>query len=385
MSQALRTKLGARTNTLVLLEDEEEQGGLLPSLDLALASRPCARWRLRCRGEAQKRWCKRFAAFVARNLRALQQLEQLDLLGRDSYDSPHTPAAGLRSIAQLAGLRSLGVMVDTALHPSSWSSLRGLAQLTSLLRAGTCGQAGGHLQAIAAAAPQLLQLAYLAYLSSAGAQGASAIASLASLASLQLVSLGNGDLPLLRALTALAGLTHLGVRFFWDSGAEAAQALGQLSGLVSLEAVGLRGPLEPLEALQQLTSLRLGDALSCPLRDAEALARLGALRSLDAAFESPAAAAAAGLGRLDGVVTAMVLWLGGSAWGTVQLAAGSRALVRGGKALQCLDTRQVRVLELEAGACAEAGHMGAAEVARALRSCVQLHALRLERSEALRP
>jgi hypothetical protein len=75
VSQALRTKLGARTNTLVLLEDEEEQGGLLPSLDLALASRPCARWRLRCRGEAQKRWCKRFAAFVARNLRALQQLK----------------------------------------------------------------------------------------------------------------------------------------------------------------------------------------------------------------------------------------------------------------------------------------------------------------------
>jgi hypothetical protein len=212
-------------------------------------------------------------------------------------------------VAQLPSLRSLNVWAEPGLQPSSWSALRSLSQLTSLRVMGVFHQKeetkDGHLQHIAAAAPQLQQLHYITQ-SSLGPQAVSCIASLTSLASLHLELRAEGSAHLARPLAALTGLTHLDLRLYGpnpEALPQLMQALGQLTGLASLSVDGYAHhgnslPLAPLEALQQLTHLSLGRGV-VHLADFAVLDRLGALRALEAQFVGPAAAAAAWLHRLQ--------------------------------------------------------------------------------------
>jgi hypothetical protein len=231
---------------------------------------------------------------------------------------------------------------ESGLQPSSWSTLRSLAQLTILRVVMGRQEDDGHLQHIAAAAP--------CRTCSLGPLGASSIASLRSLASLHLVCPAEGGAQLACALAALPRLTHLGLAPQKDCSSELPQlmqALGQLTGLCSLQLDGRafdEAGLAPLEALQRLTSLCMGAPL-CGLQDAAVLARLGALRTLDATFDGPAAVAAAGLHRLQGVTT-MIWDLQAEAGAPIQLAAGSHIRLSSWKDLRCFDASQVHVLEM---------------------------------------
>jgi hypothetical protein len=383
--QAAQHGLGARTTTLVLCEDRVGGAEVLASVDLARSFPGVRTLVLRFYATASRGWQSRFCAFVARNLAALQQLHHLDLLGTDNYGDGFTTAT-LGSVAQLTGLRSLCVWADSNLQACSWSALRSLAQLTSLRVADAFRQKeGSHLQHIVAAAPQLQQLHYTIFCT-LGTQDVSSIASLASLASLHLQLWAEGTPHLARALTALPGLTHLGldlhVGFLGPQPQlmqALMQALGQLTGLSSLEVDGCAHhslPLAPLKALQQLTHLSL-DCGTLEAEDSTVLARLGALRTLQARFKGPAAVATAGLHRLQGV-TALV-HMGLEAEGPIapiQLAGGCCLRVRGSGALHCFETSQVHVLELHDSYLDGAGSIAAA-VCPVMRSSPQLQALQL--------
>jgi hypothetical protein len=392
--QAAQHGLGARTTTLVLCEDRVDGAEVLPPVDLASSFPGVRTLALRCDKHTREGWPARFCAFVARNLAALQHLQHLDLLGAAS-----PPALG--SVAQLTALRSLALWIDHHMEAASWSTLRSLAQLTSLRVVAEDKTEDGHLQHIAAAAPWLQQLHYDAKSSRQGHWGVSCLSSLRSLASLQLTGAPGGSARLARALTALPGLTHLGVKLNQDMDPLARsqlpplmqlmQALGQLTGLSSLE-LGLSSfqddpfdsvPLAVLEALQQLTRLSLGSGALQP-QDSAVLARLGALRSLSAEFEDQAAAAAAGLQRLQGVTALVKALEAEEPMAPVQLAEGCCLRLRGKRGLRCFDTSQVHVLELHDFAYVRAG-FNAAAVSQALRRGPQLRGLQLHIRQALKP
>jgi hypothetical protein len=395
--KALRRELGARTTTLVVSEDRSSGTELL-SVDLARAFPGLRVLVLRCSEYAEDRWMnpwpKRFAAFVKRNLGVLaQQLERLDLgLGEVlAYGtSPHLNASALRSIAQLTSLRSLSACAGDDLQPASWGALRALPQLTSLhVRV---GDAAGHLQHIAAAAPQLQALSYKCSHGSLSAQGASSLASLASLASLHLDVCGGSEdsaVQLGNSLASLPRLAHLSL-YLEHLGDQLLQALGQLTGLESLVLQGAAArqvQLEQLAPLQQLTRLDVAHVDDVDTHGAAALAQLGALRVLRAAFADPAAAAAAGVARLERAVVAFQCRPQRRDHGTV-LAAGSSFRTDDARALNAFDTSQVHALELDDQAATLTGtHKGeyAHFVARALRHSPQLRALRLESRHALQP
>jgi hypothetical protein len=102
--------------------------------------------------------------------------------------------------------------------------------------------------------------------------------------------------PAMRSLTVLQRLTHLALG--GERLDELLTAVGQLTGLVSLELWGFIDgvPLQPLAVLQQLTSLHL---VNCTMDEQRVLAGLGQMRRLVTDFDSPAAAVAAGLARLE--------------------------------------------------------------------------------------
>jgi hypothetical protein len=115
------------------------------------------------------------------------------------------------------------------------------------------------------------------------------------------------------------------------------------------------------------------------------LARLGALRTLEAHFVGPAAAAAAGLHRLQDVTALVEMALGAAGpISPIQLAEGCCLRFRGSKALRCFDTSQVHVLELH-----DVDHgqpdLDATAVSLVLRSSPQLRGLQLCCSQALHP
>jgi hypothetical protein len=120
------------------------------------------------------------------------------------------------------------------------------------------------------------------------------------------------------------------------------------------------------------------------------LARLGALRTLEAHFVGPAAAAAAGLHRLQGVTALVKSLEAAGPIPPIQLAEGCCLRLRGSKALRCFDTSQVHVLELHnleyAGAEYVGAGLDAAAVSQALRGAApQLRGLQLRISLALDP
>jgi hypothetical protein len=160
------------------------------------------------------------------------------------------------------------------------------------------------------------------------------------------------------------------------------QALGQLTGLSSLELDGFgfsKAGLAPLEALQRLTSLRIDDDPGRGPQDAAVLGRLGALRTMEAAFAGAAAVAAAGLHRLQGV-TAMIWGWESEGGASIQLAAGSQIRVPNWKDLRFFDASQVHVLEMH-----DHIDVQVATACVALRSCPQLRGLRLKGTLALHP
>ena len=385
--QARRLELGARTATLVLSE-EGEDAELVLSVDLARSFPAVRTLVLRCDYLAVAGWPERFAAFVARNLGALGQLQLIDVQGH----CPVIDTTALAAIAQLTSLRSVAVSTTYGLDPGSWSALSSLAQLTSLRAVVTCAREDRHLQHIAAAAPRLQQLNYCSIDSTVLApQSIASIASLASLASLAVTLPYQGGMQVLRSLTALAGLTHLYLYLRLPSLIrllpEMVQALGKLTGLSSLEVEGFgygSVALAPLAALQQLTSLRL----ECEVQraeDAAVLASLGALRALRANLHTPAALAAAGLGRLQSVAVmlgckyAQETWAAGDMGAPIQLAAGSCVGFSVEDAsVRFFDTSRVHVLELRSLA-----DMAAAR--EVLRSSPQLRALRLHGEAVLDP
>jgi hypothetical protein len=221
---------------------------------------------------------------------------------------------------------------ESGLQPSSWSALLSLAQLISL-RA-ECAGGDGHVQHVAAAAPQLQQLHYTTF-GRLRLQGASSIASLRGLASLHLELQAEDSSQLARSLTALSGLTHLGLALIGERSPDLPQlmqALGQLTGLISPTVMGTLYPearLASLAALQRLTSLSLM-MMRCEPQDSAVLARLGALRALGAVFDKPAAAAAAGLHRLQSVSVLVCMALETAPVpAPITLAAGSHISVRG--------------------------------------------------------
>jgi hypothetical protein len=338
---ARRHGLGARTTTLVLCEDRVDGAEVLASVDLARSFPGVRTLMVRCHTDAGERWQSRFCAFVTRNLAALQQLQHLDLLGTYTPRSPRVSAAALGSVAQLMGLRSLGVGMDFRMEAASWSALRSLAQLTSLRVAHAFHQKGaedGHLHHIAAAAPQLQQLHYRP-LSRLG-QSTSSLASLRSLASLSLVCMAEATPQVVLALAALPGLTHLGLDLHGESGhlaPQLMQALGQLTGLSSLDLKNRHrgeGTLAPLEALQQLTHLSL--ALGACQQNYAVLSRLGALRTLDVRSTNFKAIAAAWLHRLQGVIALVHMGLGAAGpIAPIQLAEGCCLRLLGGRGLGC--------------------------------------------------
>jgi hypothetical protein len=153
-----------------------------------------------------------------------------------------------------------------------------------------------HLQHIVDAAPQLQELWLVTNYFSSPEQLA-CLTGLRSLSSLEL-SIHEEAAQAVRSLTDLQGLMHLSL------GAEQLDdlmpAVGQLTGLVSLELWGnwRCRLLQPLAALQWLTSLTL-KGCTIDEQQAQVLAGLGQLRRLVADFNSPSAAAAAGLARLE--------------------------------------------------------------------------------------
>jgi hypothetical protein len=127
---------------------------------------------------------------------------------------------------------------------------------------------------------------------------------LRSLSSWKLEVVTAQDAQALHCFTALQGLTHLGLDMDRIKPPdEMLAAVAQLTGLASLNLSGSVlqhvGSVLPLVALQQLTSLTVDRNVYLGLDDALALASLGQLRRLEARFGNPAAAAAAGLDRLE--------------------------------------------------------------------------------------
>jgi hypothetical protein len=99
-------------------------------------------------------------------------------------------------------------------------------------------------------------------------------------------------------------LTHLGLDLGGGEPLDALlAAVAQLTGLASLSLDGCEldedGAVLPLVTLQRLTSLTLDCYATLGHDDALALASLGQLRRLHATFDSLAAAAAAGLAKLE--------------------------------------------------------------------------------------
>jgi hypothetical protein len=327
-----RRELGAKTSTLVLSEDGEESKAPRPPTVHLASSFPALRTLvLRCKEDDMQGWPDSFAAFVIRNSGALQQLQHLDLCyeggggyyerdldyyrglgpGRYVY-APSFTSGVLAALTLLPALQSLYTTGGgEGLEPSSWAALAGLTQLTSL-RISLLHTPEKQLQQIVDAAPQLQQL----WLGPNPGQNdkvpceVACLTGLRSLSSLQLY-VQMQDAHMLPSFTALLGLTHLGL-YLGNSGPpdQLLAAVAQLTGLASLCLEGFRpageGMVMPLATLQQLTSLVLlndSDPYSgvayLGRGEALVLASLGQLRRLHAAFASPAAAAAAGLARLE--------------------------------------------------------------------------------------
>jgi hypothetical protein len=250
--------------------------------------------------------------YFTRNRGALQQLRHLDLGGCEdeaaapplTSGAPPFTSGALAALALLPALQSLHAIVDMRLEPTSWAALASLTQLTGLrlyLRSASCEQ---HLQQIVDAAPQLQELWVYGHSGSLPGNVA-CLTALRSLGSLEL-HVPLEDVKALRSLTALQGLTHL--RLDLDSEEPSAAllllaAVAQLTGLMSLSLthseVADDISIAHLAILQQLTSLALARNAYLGLDDALALASLGQLRRLQANFDSAAAAAAAGLARLE--------------------------------------------------------------------------------------
>jgi hypothetical protein len=187
--------------------------------------------------------------------------------------------------------------------------------------------------------------------------------------------------PAVRSLTTLQGLTYLALG--GDLTDKLLAAVGQLTGLVSLELWDISdgAPLQPLAALQRLTSLDLtGMDLDVRIDEQQArvLASLAQLRRLLADFDSPAAAAAAGLARLEKCEVAFV---GGPQGGALGQAPGHLRTCTAFMA--CFDLSSVHTLEQRRKKDQEEG--GA--LCQQLSRCQQLHAVDLcwfaEQPEAL--
>jgi hypothetical protein len=269
---------------------------VLASVDLASSFPSVRTLVLRCKERpAWEGWPRRFAAFVSRNAAALQQLWHLDL-GSGSNICTYAPLASIvvTALAQLPSLQSLHASVDEELSPPCWAALGSLRQLTGLRLDLMAVAHKEHLQHIVDAAPQLQEL-WLVWFGLTSPEQLACLIGLHSLSSLQLWVEAEAA-PAVRSLTGLQGLTHLAL----GGNQSVLAAVGQLTGLVSLELWELSHglPLQPLAALQRLTSLTL---TGCRLDELQAgvLAGLRQLRRLVAEFESPAAAAAAELARLE--------------------------------------------------------------------------------------
>jgi hypothetical protein len=197
-----------------------------------------------------------------------------------------------------------------------------------------------HLPHIVDTAPQLQEL-WMLTVTSPGQLAC--ITGLRSLGSLRLCVTAEAA-PALRSLTALQRLTHLALEGILSD--DLLAAVGQLTGLVELELWNISDgePLQPLAALQQLTCLHL---FNCTMdkQQAQVLAGLGQLRHLEAYFDSPAAAAAAGLASLE---ECKVEWLCSDAelqGGALVQAPGQLDTDPG--YLVCFDLSSLHTLELE--------------------------------------
>jgi hypothetical protein len=313
--RARRRELGALTTTLVLSEEDTDAGReLLESMDLAASFPALRRLVLRSDNFDDCAWPERFKAFIRRNLLALAQLQHLDLGDRDGKQEAAVDDGLLATLVQLSSLRSLACRCPGDwLKPPSWSALASLKQLTSL-RLCVYEKAGQHLRHIVEAAPQL-QALYLFKSLRCRDYYHEPVHLITSLTRLQ--SLGSLELRLepceimkLPQLGALQSLTRLQLSTArttiavqeWLTG-ELVAAVGQLTSLASLalrpETCCRPQPLAPLAALQQLTSLDISRAFHLDEQGARVLAGLGGLRRLDADFSCAAAAAAAGLDRLE--------------------------------------------------------------------------------------
>jgi hypothetical protein len=297
-----RRELGARTRTLVLSEEGREgEAPLLPTVDLASSFPALRTLVLRC--TYKDGWAERFAAFVTRNRVALQQLQHVDLAydEDDNYAAPTLSSGALAALALLPALQSLYTRVDERLDPLSWAALASLTQLTGLHLSLDGASYEQHLQQIVEAAPLLQELWVDGHGALPGQMAC--LTGLRSLSSLHLdVTLD--DAQALRAFTALRSLTHLGLRLDSMEPLDALlAAVAQLSGLASLSLdrteLDVVVTVLPLVTLQKLTSLVLDRYVTLGHDDALALASLAQLRRLHALFGSPAAAATAGLARLE--------------------------------------------------------------------------------------
>jgi hypothetical protein len=241
---ARRRELGARTTTLVLSEDKAGEA-LLPSADLASSFPSVRTLVLRCKAAARETWPQRFAA--------LQQLRHLDL-GSSSFTATPLTSTDLAALAQLPSLQSLHATVDRELRPPCWAALGSLKQLTGLRPMGRrptrapAAHRGRGAPAAGALAPQHFFFS---------PEQLACLTALRSLGSLSLCMTADAA-PALRSLTALQGLTHLALENDEMLG-DLLAAVRQLTGLASLELWGIKDgvPLQPLAALQRLTSLTL--------------------------------------------------------------------------------------------------------------------------------
>jgi hypothetical protein len=218
------------------------------------------------------------------------------------------------------------------------------------------------------AAPQLQEL-WLGTEYIFGPEQLACLTGLRSLSSLE-PRVTAGAAPALRSLTALQGLTHLSLE--GEQPDELLAAVGQLAGLVSLEVMSLDGDaaLHPLAALQRLTSL-IFKGYGCIIegQEAQVLAGLGQLRRLVADFEGPAAAAAAGLARLEDCQVERLFSQGRALVKATGQLSTCRACLAG------FDLSSVHILQLE-GYSQDEGEALRQQLSR----CPQLRALRLDQA-----
>ena len=387
--QAQRRELGAMTSTLELGEDD------LPAADLA-ASFPSLR-KLVLRGLVViGPYCgigwERFCAFAARNCASLAQLQHL-------YGLPLASSTLATLARTMPSLQSLRAEVHWQLEPSSLTALSGLGQLTSL-RLSSVLSLDSLPGAVVNAAPQLQELWLGCHTKGFKPCQLGFLTSLGGLRSLQLDV--EDESVLIHSyheavygdawpFTALRGLTHLGLclrapfhvpeESLAGMGLEPQevgllQAVGRLTGLSSLDLdLSLRAllystlPLGPLAALQALTALRVHAPqrrLALGERQARVLAGLPQLRRLEACFASSAAAAAAGLARLEECRLHVQYpdWRGEVA--AVAVVAGRGAL----NMLSGFDISSVHTLSLES--CIGLDHLA---FQAALQTCRSLRAL----------